>query len=196
MNTQPDIADAQRHCRAMLDALGIHGDDRTAARHVRALAELTSGMWTNPADHLHVQFPPVGDDPGMVAVQRIPFTSVCEHHVLPFWGTATVAYVPKPGGAIVGLSKLARLVHGYARRPQVQERLAHDIAAAIMAELPAAGAAVAMRGVHTCMALRGAATGTGAAMTTTTTLGVIADEPYRGEWHAVANNELNGTPLP
>ena len=89
----------------------------------------------------------------MVVLREIPFASVCEHHLLPFTGRAHVGYIPS--GRVVGLSKLARLVEGYARRPQVQERMTSEIADAIMEELQPDGCGVVLEAVHTCMTIRG-----------------------------------------
>jgi GTP cyclohydrolase I len=89
----------------------------------------------------------------MVVLRDIPFASACEHHLLPFTGTAHIGYIPE--GRVVGLSKLARLVEGYARRPQVQERLTSEIANAIMEELHPDGCGVVIEAVHTCMTIRG-----------------------------------------
>ena len=84
-------------------------------------AEITSGLQEDPCEHLYKVFDVDHDE--MIMVRDIPIYSMCEHHLLPFYGKAHVAYIPKPGGRITGLSKIARLVDGYARRPQVQERL-------------------------------------------------------------------------
>src|SRR5205807_5162993 len=111
-----------------------------------ALAELTSGLALDPARHLAVTFPPPSDDPPMVVVPGIPIVSVCEHHMLPFTGTATVAYLP--AGRIVGLSKLARVAQEYAARPQVQERLGDQIVVTIDRHLDTLGAACQIRAVH------------------------------------------------
>jgi GTP cyclohydrolase I len=89
----------------------------------------------------------------MVVLRDIPFASMCEHHLLPFTGFAHVGYIPK--GRVVGLSKLARLVEGYARRPQVQERMTSEIADAIMEELAPQGCGVVIEASHTCMTIRG-----------------------------------------
>jgi GTP cyclohydrolase I len=155
---QADRHPATEHARAMLAMLGIdtsgEATSRTPARFVRALAELTAGAALDPDRHLTVTFPPPSDDPGMVIVPGIPFTSVCEHHLLAFTGTAAVAYLP--ASRIVGLSKLARLTQEYAARPQVQERLGDQIADALMRCLDARGAAVLLRASHSCMTLRGA----------------------------------------
>jgi GTP cyclohydrolase I len=101
----------------------------------------------------------------MIIVPGVPFVSLCEHHLLAFTGTATLAYVPAPGARIVGLSKLARLAREYAARPQVQERLGDQIVQAIARNLNTAGAACIIRSTHTCMTIRGVRAA-GAAMVT------------------------------
>ena len=135
----------------------------TPERYVRAWQELTEGSTVDPAVHL-VTFDAEGHD-DLVLVANVPVVSVCEHHLLPFHGTADVAYLP--AGRVLGLSKVARIVDAYARRPQVQERLTRQVADLLdSAALAPAGVAVRVRAVHTCMNLRGArATGS-----TTTTI--------------------------
>lgn len=185
MNTDIDVLEkAATHAAEMLLALGIDGDDQTGMRLVRALDELTAGRHVDPTRHLAVQFDPPGGEPALVIVTDIPFTSVCEHHVLPFTGIATVAYLPTRGAPIPGLSKLARMVRDYAARPQLQEQLTNQVADALHDTLGARGAACAIRGVHTCMALRGACTGTGAAMVTVQYVGEVAQDPWRQEFAA------------
>ncbi len=149
---RPRIAAAVRE---ILLAIGEDPDReglrRTPARVADAYAELFVGLQEDPREHLEVVF-----DEGhkeMVLLRDIPFASVCEHHLLPFIGKAHVAYIPQ--GQIVGLSKLARLVEGYARRPQVQERLTSEIADAIMDILRPDGCGVVIEAVHTCMTIRG-----------------------------------------
>ena len=164
--TLPDhLADAAAHpateyARLMLGELGMPCDDdataNTPARFVRALLEFTAGLRLDPDRHFQVTFDAPDGDPGMVIVTGVPFVSLCEHHLLPFTGTAAVAYLPKPGGRIVGLSKLARVAQEYAARPQVQERLGQQIVTAIMANLPSLGAACLIESAHSCMTLRGA----------------------------------------
>lgn len=187
-----DVEAAAAHCAAMLAALDIAGDDQTPHRHVKALAELTRGLREDPADHLLVQFPPVtgeqsaaAGEQGLIAITGVPIVSLCAHHALPFAGTAAVAYLPKPGARIVGLSKLARLVTGYAARPQVQEQIAAQTVEALMTRLTARGAAVALRATHSCMALRGARTGPDAAMVTVHHAGDLLDDPWRREFAAL-----------
>lgn len=179
-----DFDSAADAAKRLLDALGILGDDDTPGRLVKALHELTVGRLIDPRNHLLVQFPPVANDPGPIVVEDVPFTSVCEHHILPFTGHATVAYLPHPEQPIVGLSKLARFVRDYAARPQLQERLTHQVITTIMETLIPAGAACAIRASHTCMTLRGAKTGHGSAMTTVQYAGVMKGNPWRGEFNA------------
>jgi GTP cyclohydrolase IA len=180
----PAEHDAVEHAAKMLAALGIHGDDQTPLRLVRALDELAGGRDLDPRRHLAVRFPPVTTRPTLVVVTDVPFVSVCEHHVLPFHGHATVAYLPEAGQDIVGLSKLSRLVVEQAARPQVQERLTEQIVDALVEVLEPAGAAVAVRGSHSCMAHRGARAGADAAMVTTQYAGALETDPWRGEFLA------------
>ena len=164
---------------ALLTALGVtlDGEHRrgTPARLARALRE----MLTPP------QFDPTtfGNADGydeLVVVEAVPFFSLCEHHVLPFAGTATVAYVP--GARIIGLSKLAWSVQLFARRLQVQERMTTQIADWLVENLEPRGVGVRLRAEHMCMSLRGARAA-GAVTTTSARRGVIADEPARrDEW--------------
>lgn len=183
--TPTDVLDrAAKHAAAMLDELGVHGvDDRTPWRYVRALDELAAGRYLDPAAHLAVEFPAEAGRTGLVAVTDVPFVSICEHHLLPFTGVATVAYLPVPGQPIVGLSKMARLVQEYAARPQVQERLTEQIAAALDRPGRASGSACAIRGVHACMAHRGVRTGANVGMVTTQYRGDLGSQPWRGEFN-------------
>ena len=146
---------------SLLTALGYPPDARedtrdTPVRLFRALYEMTSGEREDPSEHLARQFAPRGYDE-TVALAGIEFTSLCEHHVLPFTGTAGVAYLPQTGdGAmVVGLSKLARLVEGYARRLQTQERMTVEIADALDQRVPNRGIAVVVEAQHSCMGCRG-----------------------------------------
>lgn len=175
---------AAGHARFMLDALGITGDEGTPLRLVRALDELAAGRDVDPDRHLLTQFDAVSPDPGLVVVADIPITSLCEHHMLPFTGAATVAYLPLPGESIVGLSKVARMVTEYAARAQLQERLTCQVADALATRLPVRGSACAVRGTHTCMALRGSRTGLAAAMVTVEHRGDLARAPWREQFGA------------
>jgi GTP cyclohydrolase I len=157
----PDLdGDAVQAARFLLASLGMSCADEstrdTPSRFVEALRELTQGSWLDPARHLKVTFPAVGQ-PTMIAAVRVPFTSVCEHHVLPFTGHATVAYLPEPGARIVGISKLARVVQEYAARPQMQERIGEQVVQALTSSLDVQGAACLLRATHACMSLRGVA---------------------------------------
>jgi len=112
-----------------------------------------AGLSEEPRDHLTTVFD--ADHNEMVMVRDVPFASTCEHHLVPFVGVAHVAYVPGASGMITGLSKLARLVDGYARRPQVQERLTVQIANAIDSVLAPKGVLVVIEAEHMCMTIRG-----------------------------------------
>lgn len=131
------------------------GLQQTPARVARMYAEVCSGIHEDPAAHLIRTFDVDHDE--MVMVRDIPLYSLCEHHLLPFVGRAHVAYIPRRGGMITGLSKLARLVDGYARRLQVQERLTSQIADAIQGTLEPQGTMVVIEAEHLCMTMRGVA---------------------------------------
>lgn len=153
----------------------------TPARFMRSMAELTSGYQTDPAELLKTTFAAEFDE--MIAVRDVPFWSLCEHHLLPFHGTATVAYIPCEG-EVVGLSKLARLVHCYARRLQLQERMTHEIADSLKLHTAPAGVGVSVTASHTCMEMRGVRAG--GRMTTTALLGVFREHPgVRAEFLAL-----------
>lgn len=142
----------------------------TPRRVVKAWKEMTGGYSIDPGALLSTTFDVHYDE--MVVVRRVPFVSLCEHHVLPFTGHATVAYIP---GKVVGLSKLARLVDAYARRLQVQERLTNQIADAIEAHLDPRGAGVIVTAQHACMSARGIQKA--ADMVTSSMRGAMHDEP-------------------
>lgn len=151
-----DIPKIERAVREILTAIGEDPDRegllKTPNRVARAYAELIAGLQDDPKRHLKTVFTENYDE--VVLLRDIEFHSICEHHLLPFTGVAHVAYLP--AGKVVGLSKLARLVEGYARRPQVQERLTSQIADAIMEALNPVGAACVIEATHTCMTIRGA----------------------------------------
>ncbi len=148
---------AEAAIREFLIAIGEDPDREglleTPARVARACSEVFSGLYDDPAKYLLKQFHEA-DHEEMVIVKDIPFTSMCEHHLLPFTGRAHVAYIPRKG-RITGLSKLARCVEGYARRPQVQERMTSQIADAIMKSLDPLGTIVVVEAEHMCMTARG-----------------------------------------
>jgi GTP cyclohydrolase I len=141
--------------REILLAIGEDPDReglrQTPVRVARMYAELFAGLHDDPDRHLKAMF-----DEGhheMVVLRDIPFNSTCEHHLMPFEGKAHVAYIP--GGKVLGLSKLARIVDVFAHRPQVQERLTSQIADTLARRLQVKGCAVVMEAVHTCMTCRG-----------------------------------------
>ena len=132
------------------DREGLEG---TPDRVARACEEIFGGMQEDPSFHLLRQFNEPGNE-DMVIVKDIPFASMCEHHLLPFTGRAHICYLPSEG-KLTGLSKLARCVSGYARRPQLQERPPNQIADAIEERLHARGVLVVLEAEHTCMCMRG-----------------------------------------
>ena len=155
----PDF-DQERAERAVRELLIAVGEDpereglrETPARVARAYKELLSGMRMSAEDVLTTTFD-IGHDE-MILVKDIELWSMCEHHLVPFIGKAHVAYIPNDDGRVTGLSKLARLVDLYAKRPQVQERLTTQIADAMMEILEARGAIVVIEAEHLCMTMRG-----------------------------------------
>ncbi len=126
---------------------------QTPARVARAYAELLAGLRVDPAQVLTTTFEANHEE--LVLVRDIDVMSLCEHHLLPFHGVAHVGYIPGENGRITGLSKLARLVEVYARRPQVQERLTSQIADLLMEQLQPRGVLVVLECEHMCMAMRG-----------------------------------------
>ncbi len=151
---QPRI---QRAVREILAAIGEDPDRdglvETPRRVARAYAEMYAGLHQDAADVLSTSFEL--DHQELVLVKDIPFYSTCEHHLVPFHGTAHVGYIPSDDGRVTGLSKLARLVEVYARRPQVQERLTTQIVEALMTHLKPKGAIVVIECEHMCMSMRG-----------------------------------------
>ena len=150
-----DLPRIERAVREILSAVGEDpnrvGLLETPARVARMYAELFSGLRANPARHLQRVFPEQYDE--LVLVRDISFNSMCEHHLLPFIGTAHVGYLPR--GKVVGLSKLARVVEEVSHRPQVQERMTHQIADLLQAELDPKGVVVVIEAAHSCMTIRG-----------------------------------------
>jgi GTP cyclohydrolase IA len=143
--------------RELLIAIGENpereGLRQTPARVARAYRESFEGLQQNAGDVLSTIFDEGHDE--MVLVRDISFASFCEHHLLPFMGTAAVGYIPNESGQITGLSKLARLVEVFARRPQVQERLTTQIADALESNLSPRGVIVVVQAEHLCMSIRG-----------------------------------------
>ncbi|QTG82931.1 GTP cyclohydrolase I FolE [Arthrobacter crystallopoietes] len=152
-----DLPRIERAVREILIAVGEDPDREglveTPRRVAKSYAEVFAGLHQNPADLLATTFDI--DHEEMVLVKDIPFYSTCEHHLVPFHGTAHIGYIPSHEGKVTGLSKLARLVEVYARRPQVQERLTTQIVDALMEHLEPKGAIVVVECEHMCMSMRG-----------------------------------------
>lgn len=147
----------ERAVRDILEAIGENPEREglrdTPARIARMYEEIFSGLNENPEAHLKVYFQEEQHEE-LVLVKDIPFYSTCEHHLVPFFGKAHVAYLPK-GGRLTGLSKLARVVEIVAKRPQLQERITADVADIIMDNLNPYGVVVVVEAEHMCMTMRG-----------------------------------------
>jgi GTP cyclohydrolase I len=143
--------------RLVLEGIGEDPDreglKKTPARVAKMYEEIFGGMDQNPDELFETTFDEEHQE--MVLVRDIPFYSMCEHHLVPFFGSAHVAYIPAPDGRICGLSKLARLVDLYAKRPQVQERMTSQIADTLVRELHPQGVIVVLEAEHLCMSMRG-----------------------------------------
>jgi GTP cyclohydrolase I len=150
-----DLPRIERAVREILAAVGEDPDreglQETPARVARMYSEMFAGLFLDPSRHLSRVFLEEYDE--MVLVRDISFNSMCEHHLLPFIGVAHVGYLPR--GKVVGLSKLARIVDEISRRPQVQERMTHQIADLLAKELDAKGVVVVLEAEHSCMTIRG-----------------------------------------
>ncbi len=173
-----DLARIEKAVREILLAVGEDPDrdglQRTPTRVAEMYAEIFSGLHEDPARHLVTTFEANHDE--MVLVRDIPMYSNCEHHLTPFHGHAHVAYIPGVDGRITGLSKIARLVDGFAKRPQVQERLTTDIADALVDALQPRGAFVLIEAEHLCMSMRGVRK-PGALTVTSAVRGLFKDNP-------------------
>jgi GTP cyclohydrolase I len=159
--------------RGIGEDLTRQGVRDTPDRVARMYRELTEGMRYDPSTVLDVGFDESHDE--IVMVRDIPFEGICEHHLVLFRGSACVAYIPKGDGKITGLSKLARLVDGYARRPQLQERLTAQIADALVRKLEPRGAIVVLEAEHLCISARGIRK-SGTSTVTSAVRGVFRDE--------------------
>ena len=155
MGSQVDLPRIEKAVREILFAIGEDPDrsslEETPARVARMYAELFAGLRSEPGRHLRKVFEENYDE--LVLVRDISFNSMCEHHLLPFMGKAHIGYLPR--GKVTGLSKLARVVEEISRRPQVQERMTHQIADLVNEELNAKGVVVVLEATHTCMTIRG-----------------------------------------
>jgi len=153
------MVDGPRVARAVREILLAIGEDpdreglvETPQRVADAYARLFCGLSEDPSRHLTAAFEE--DTRDLILVRDLPMAALCEHHLLPFTGKAHVAYIPN--GRVAGFSELARVVEGYARRPQLQERLTAQVADAVFGELAASGTVVVIEATHTCMTMRGA----------------------------------------
>ena len=177
-----DTARIEAAVREILLAIGEDPDRdglrETPARVARSYGEIFGGLSEDPGAHLAKVFD-VGHKE-MVLVRDIPMYSMCEHHLLPFHGVVHLGYLPGKDGRVTGLSKLARLVEGYSRRPQVQERLTSQLADAIEAELQARGVIVVVEAEHLCMSMRGIRK-PGARTVTSAVRGAMYDPATRAE---------------
>lgn len=160
MTELADPVDLQRAEAAVRELLLAIGEDPerdglrdTPARVARAYAEVFAGLSVDPDEVLQTTFDEDHDE--LIVVKDIALYSTCEHHLVPWHGTAAIGYVPGEDGRITGLSKLARLVDLYARRPQVQERLTSQVADALVRKLQPRGVIVVLQAEHLCMAMRG-----------------------------------------
>ena len=157
-----NMVDHERIERAVTEILYAIGEDPerdglldTPARVARMYAEVCSGLLEDPSHHLEKTFDVGHDHDELILVKSIPVYSLCEHHLLPFIGEAHVGYIPSSNGRITGLSKLARIVDGYAKRPQVQERLTTEVADSLQRILEPRGVIVVVEAEHLCMSMRG-----------------------------------------
>lgn len=173
---------AEAAIRELLFAIGENPDREglrdTPARVAKSYEELVAGLDQDPEEVLTAVFE-VGHDE-LVLVKDIEMWSMCEHHLVPFFGVAHVGYIPTDGGRVTGLSKLARVVDVYARRPQVQERLTTDIADALIRHLDPRGVIVVIEAEHLCMTMRGVRKG-GAKTITSAVRGQLRDPATRAE---------------
>src|SRR5688500_9041870 len=180
------VFDAERAEAAVRELLTAVGEDPerpglkdTPARVARAYAETFAGLWQDPQDVLSTTFDEDHDE--LVLVKDIPMYSTCEHHLVPFHGAAHIGYIPGDDGRVTGLSKLARLVEVYARRPQVQERMTSQIADALHDVRTPRGVLVVIEAEHLCMAMRGIRK-PGATTVTSAVRGIFRDNaPTRAE---------------
>jgi len=188
----PDY-DHERAEAAVRELLAAIGEDpereglrETPARVARAYAELTQGLHQSPKDVLSTTFD-IGHDE-MVLVRDIELWSMCEHHLVPFTGVAHVGYIPADSGKITGLSKLARLVDVFAKRPQVQERLTTQVADALMELLEARGVIVVIEAEHLCMTMRGVRKAGARTITSAVRGTMLSNQATRAEAMALINS--------
>ena len=186
----PTQAEAEAAVRTLIEWAGDDPDREglleTPARVARSYKELFAGYGTDPKDYLKRTFDEVGGYDSLVILREIPVVSFCEHHMLPFLGRAHVGYLPR--NRVVGISKLARVVHGFARRLQIQEKLTAQVADAIQDILDPKGVGVVIVSEHSCMTMRGVNT-PGTRLTTSHLLGEVRDDPRtRQEFFELVRN--------
>jgi len=177
-----DLARAERAAASFLDALGVPGDTDATAATPRRMAQAYAELLT-PRSFALTTFPNDENYDELVLASGIPVQSVCEHHMLPFVGTAHVGYLP--GERILGLSKLARVVELFARRPQVQERLTTQVADWLQTHLQPRGVGVVVEAEHLCMTLRGVRSGNTTTTTSTLRGALREDARSRAEFLAL-----------
>jgi GTP cyclohydrolase I len=178
VKARPTQADAEAAVRTLIEWAGDDPDREglleTPKRVVKAYRELFAGYEADPREYLERTFEEVGGYDELVVLRDIRVVSFCEHHMLPFLGKAHVGYLP--ADRVVGISKLARVVNGFARRLQIQEKLTAEIADAIQDILKPKGVGVVIVSEHSCMTMRGVNT-PGSRLTTSSLLGVVRDDP-------------------
>lgn len=190
--SRPTQADAEAAVRVLIEWAGDDPDREglleTPARVARSYRELFAGYETDPRDYLAKTFEEVGGYDELVILKDIPVVSFCEHHMLPFIGKAHVGYLPS--NRVVGISKLARVVRGFGRRLQIQEKLTAQVAGAIQDILQPKGVGVVIISEHSCMTMRGVNT-PGTRLTTSHLLGEVRDDPRTRQefFELVRNND-------
>jgi GTP cyclohydrolase IA len=182
-----DLARAEAGVREVLEALGVDLTDESLRFTPTRVARMYAELLSPPAAFDVTTFPNDGAYDELVIVRDIPFSSLCEHHLMPFTGVAHVAYLP--GARIVGLSKLARVVELYARRLQVQERMTTQIADWLETHLEPRGAGVVLEAEHLCMTVRGVKTPGARTITSAVRGGVRSDPRTRAEFLALVRGE-------
>ena len=180
-----DLDKIEQAVKMILEAVGEdperEGLRDTPKRVAKMYQEAFSGLTVDPREHLKVFFTEEHEE--IVIVRDIPIYSMCEHHLLPFFGIAHIAYIPRKG-KITGLSKLARVLEGFARRPQLQERLTSQVANAIMEKLNPLGVMVILEAEHMCMTMRGIKKP--GALTTTSAVRGVFEENEKTRWEALS----------
>lgn len=190
----PERRSLRENFRVMFESLGLQARSEaledTPDRWISAMAEFTAGYREDPEKILGRTFE-VAHSGDPIAVSGVTFTSVCEHHLLPFTGTAMIAYKPYPDGRVVGLSKLPRLLDVYARRFQTQEQITKQVTDALDQYLSPRGSACVIKSEHGCLAHRGARK-PGAVMVTTSFTGYFQDQDNRRELLATVGGPATG----